>query len=228
MAIEGLNSVVHALDRLTATQQKGLWDHSYIVIMLLTLLVLIWYTVETQRLRKAGQAQTAKTSDLLREAQRQNEVSVFLLQEAQRQNEVTVMPILAISVDPVSDDDRDRVVLTNVGSGPAFNLSIDPLQWDRRKLNAEHGSSILRSGQTDHLQFHFVEGNSGNLLGAKTLGQWIHLQRIPDPFRLVVRCNSVNSRAYAFGFVCTSLAGRLRITYEGTVSAGDPVATTAA
>jgi hypothetical protein len=190
------------------------------------LLVLIWYTVETQRLRKEGQAQTDKTSDLLREAQRQNEVSVFLLQEAQRQNEVTVMPILAISVDPVSNEDRDRVVLTNVGSGPAFKLSIDPLQWDGRKLKIEHGSSILRSGQTDDLQFHFVEGQSGNLLGAKTLGPWIHLQRVPSPFRLIVRCNSVNSRAYVFGFVCTSAAGRLRIRYEGTASAD--VTTTAA
>src|SRR5215467_5957609 len=122
MGIEGFKSLVRALDRLTVTQQKGVWEHSYIVIMLLTLLVLIWYTVETQRLRKAGQAQTAKTSDLLREAQRQNEVSVFLLQEAQRQNEVTVMPILAIGVDQAADGEHDRIVLTNVGSGPAFNL----------------------------------------------------------------------------------------------------------
>src|SRR5215467_3575864 len=218
MGVERLDAIVRALDRLTAAQQKGIWEHSYIVIMLLTLLVLIWYTVETQRLRKAGQDQTAKTADLLREAQRQNEVSVFLLQEAQRQNEVSVMPILAIAVEPLAAGDADRIVLTNVGSGPAFNLSIDPLHWDSRKLKIEHGSSILRSGQADDLLFHFIEGNSGNLLGAKTLGQWIHLQRMPNPFRLVVRCNSVNSKAYAFGFLCTSLAGRLRITYEGTVS----------
>ena len=70
MGAERLDSIVRALDRLAAAQQKGIWEHAYIVIMLLTLLVLIWYTVETQRLRKAGQAQTAKTADLLREAQR--------------------------------------------------------------------------------------------------------------------------------------------------------------
>jgi hypothetical protein len=57
---QGINSVVQALDRLAASLQKGPWDHVYIVIVLLTLLVLIWYTVETQRLRKAGQDQTAK------------------------------------------------------------------------------------------------------------------------------------------------------------------------
>lgn len=227
MQIEGLNAVVRVLDRLVATQQKGLWEHAYVVIMLLTLLVLIWYTVETQRLRIAGQAQTTRTGDLLREAQRQNEVSAFLLQEAQRQNEVSVMPILAVAVDPKAEGDGDRIVLTNVGSGPAFNLSIDPLHWDSRKLKIEHGSSILRSGQADDLLFHFVEGNSGNLLGAKTLGQWIHLQRMPNPFRLVVRCNSVNSKAYAFGFLCTSLAGKLRIIYEGAASVDEHVATTA-
>src|SRR5215475_12152971 len=105
MEIEGLNSIVRALDRLAASQQKGVWEHAYIIIMLLTLLVLIWFTVETQRLRKAGQDQTTKTGDLLKEAQRQNEVSAFLLQEAQRQNEVSVMPILAVAVDPKSDSD---------------------------------------------------------------------------------------------------------------------------
>jgi hypothetical protein len=228
MAVDRLETIVRALDRLAATQQKGIWEHAYIVIMLLTLLVLIWYTVETQRLRKAGQAQTTRTGDLLKEAQRQNEVSVFLLQEAQRQNEVSVMPILAVAVDPKADGDGDRIVLTNVGSGPAFNLSIDPMHWDSRKLKIEHGSSILRSGQADDLLFHFIEGNSGSLLGAKTLGQWIHLQRMPNPFRLVVRCNSVNSKPYAFWFLCTSLAGKLRITYEGSASVGEHTTTTAA
>src|SRR5262249_51927692 len=33
MGLEGFNSIVRALDRLTATQQKGVWEHSYIVIM---------------------------------------------------------------------------------------------------------------------------------------------------------------------------------------------------
>jgi hypothetical protein len=215
---EGLNGIVRAVDRLTAVLHKGVWEHAYIVIVLLTLLVLIWYTIETQRLRKAGQEQTAKTAQLLNEAQRQNEVSGHLLREARRQNEVSVMPILAIAVEPVPGGDADRILLVNVGTGPAFNLSIDPHHWDSRDLKIEHESSILRSGQSDELHFHVVEGNSGNLLGAKTLGHWIHVKRMPSPLRLVVRCNSVNSNAYSFRFICTSQLGKLRITYEGTAN----------
>jgi len=228
MPPEGINAVVQAIDRLNASLQKGVVDHAYVVIVLLTLLVLIWYTIETQRLRKAGQTQTVKTAQLIAEAQRQNEVSRHLLSEARRQNEVSVMPILAISIEEMPNDDVDRIVLINVGSGPAFNLSIDPLHWDNRSLKIEHGSRILRSTQTDELRFHVVERESGNLLGAKTLSHWIHAKLVPSPLRIVIHCNSVNSKAYAFGFLCTSLAGKLRITYEGTVSVDEHMATTAA
>src|SRR5262245_29152005 len=125
MNAEGINAIVSALNRLAATLEKGAWDHAYIVIVLLTLLVLIWYTIETQRLRKAGQDQTAKTAQLLNEAQRQNDVSAHLLKEARRQNEVSVMPILAVAVETAADGEAERIALTNVGSGPAFNLSIE-------------------------------------------------------------------------------------------------------
>jgi len=218
MNAEEINTVVRALDRLTVVLQKGDWDHVYVVIVLLTLLVLIWYTIETQRLRKVGQDQTTKTAQLLAEAQRQNEVSGDLLREARRQNEVSVMPILAITVEPVPNGDADRIVFINVGSGPAFNLSIDPLHWNNRDLKIEHASSILMSGQSDELLFHVIEGNSGNLLGAKTLGHWIHAKRMPNPLNIVVRCSSVNTRAYAFRFMCTSHLGKLRVTYQGSAA----------
>jgi|SRR5215510_2239610 len=221
MDAEGVASIVRSLDRVAASLQKGVWDHVSVVVVLLTLLVLIWYTIETQRLRKAGQDQTTRTAQLLTEAQRQNEVWAHLLREARRQNEVSVMPILAMAVEPVpGGDDTDRIVLVNVGSGPAFNLSIDPLHWENRSLKIEHGSSILRSGQSDELLFHVIEGNSGNLLGAKTLGHWIHVKRMPSPLSVAVRCTSVNSNAYSFRFICSSQQGKLRITYEGHAADG--------
>jgi hypothetical protein len=158
---------------------------------------------------------------LLTEAQRQNDVSGHLLREARRQNEVSVMPILAIAVESVPDAETDRIVLINVGLGPAFNLSIDPHHWGSRDLKIEHASSILRPGQSDELQFHVIEGNSGNLLGAKTLGHWIHVKRMPNPLNVVTRCNSVNSKTYSFRFICTSHMGKLRITYEGSAADGE-------
>jgi len=106
------------------------------------------YTYETYKLRQAAQEQTRATGDLLTEAQRQNATSLSLvrqaqqqnavtanlLKEAQRQNEVAVMPILAVLVvspkqitssEALYGDTRPKLALRNVGTGPAFNVSID-------------------------------------------------------------------------------------------------------
>ena len=213
-----LESIARALERLAAAQQKGPWDYVQVIAVLLTLGVLIWYTVETYRLRKVAQDQTAATAQLLQEAQRQNEVSANLLQEAQRRNEMAVMPILAIAIESRPGGDKMQISLVNIGSGPAFNLSIDHIEWDNRKLQIEHESNVLRPTHSNELVFFFVERNSGSLLDAKTLSQWIRASRMPDPLDIVVRCNSVNSVAYAFMFKCTSHLGKLRITYEGSGS----------
>lgn len=84
-----LNAIARSLDRLVALQQKGPWDYIATVAVVLTLIVLVWYTIETYKLRKAAQAQTTETANLLGEAQRQNETSLRLVEQAQRQNDVT-------------------------------------------------------------------------------------------------------------------------------------------
>src|SRR5215471_8475829 len=94
-----LSSIAKALERLAAAQQRGPLDYVQMIVVLLTLCVLRWYTIETYRLRKTGQDQTAATAKLLEEAQRQNEVWAKQLQEAQRQNEVSVMPIVSVVVE---------------------------------------------------------------------------------------------------------------------------------
>jgi hypothetical protein len=215
---DDFNALIRAFDRLIAAQQKGTWDYVQIIIVLLTLGVLMWYTIETYRLRKVAQDQTTETAKLLREARRQNEVSDNLLREAQLQNEVSVMPILAVAIEPVPGGDSVRVVLRNVGSGPAFNLLIDRIDWDGRRLQIEPGSNVLRRGQANGLMFHFMEGGSGNLLDAHSLGLWLRASRMPNPISIKVRCNSVNTKPYLFVFSCTSDAGKLRITYEGSTS----------
>src|SRR5690242_696186 len=107
---DDLNSILRELARLINGQPRGTWDHIHTVAMLLTLGVLIWYTIETYKLRRAAQGQIIETTKLLRAAERQNDVSDNLLQEAQRQNEMSVMPILSVATEPGAGDSV-RVVL---------------------------------------------------------------------------------------------------------------------
>ena len=79
-----LNSIARALERLVESQQKSPWDYLYTVTVLLTFCVLVWYTVETCLLRKAGQVQSGETAKLLREAVHQNQVWASLLEEASK------------------------------------------------------------------------------------------------------------------------------------------------
>ena len=215
---DDLSRIARDLDQLVAIQQRGVEDYVRLIAVLVTLCVITWYTIETYRLRKVAQDQTAETSKLLREAQRQNEVSDNLLQEAHLQNEVLVMPILAVAVEPVPGADTIRIALLNVGSGPAFNLTIDHIEWGNRQLQIEHGRTVLRTGQEDELIFHFKELESGSLLDAQALSLWLSAHRIPDPLEILVRCNSVSSRPYTFEFSCTSNGGKVQITYKGSES----------
>jgi hypothetical protein len=49
-----LKQLLAALDRLVAAHQRGVWDYVSVIAVVLTLLVLIWYTVETYMLRVAA------------------------------------------------------------------------------------------------------------------------------------------------------------------------------
>jgi hypothetical protein len=211
---DDLNSVLRDLTQLINAQRSGTWEHIHTVAVLLTLGVLIWYTIETYRLRKVAQSQIAETTKLLRAAERQNDVYDNLLQAEQRRNEMSVMPILAVATEPAAGDSV-RVVLLNVGFGPAFNVSIDPVEWDGRGLHVEIDRSILRTGDTKELLFHFVQRDSGRLLDYQSLALWLGASRIPNPLHIKIHCDSVDSKPYVFQCSFTCLVGKLRIIYDG-------------
>jgi len=259
-----LNSIVHALDRIGTTLQKGPWDYVATVAVVLTLIVLVWYTIETYKLRKAAQAQTAETANLLKEAQHQNETSLRLLEQtqrqsetslrlveqaqrqndftaklvleaqhqnertaelvraAQRQNETAIMPILAIRVEPPHSifaksnprDEKSHLVLRNEGTGPAFNLSIEPYSADGCELHFDFGSSVLRPGEDRELTYDLQEGNSVIIGNVNELYNWINNEKLPDPVYLPVRCRSASSTDYTFTFRLTPMAGSLAVLLE--------------
>lgn len=88
-----------------------------------TLIVLIWYTVETQKLRR----------------------------EAQRQNENSMMPIVAAQTGYFEPYVKSScLAIRNLGSGPAFNIQISSIQISGKSGVFEH-SRTLAPGQVEIL-----------------------------------------------------------------------------
>ncbi|MGB9455389.1 MAG: hypothetical protein WCB12_05065 [Bryobacteraceae bacterium] len=83
------------------------------------LIVLIWYTVETHKLRL----------------------------EAQRQNEHSMMPVVAFQTGYFPPHTKSSsLVVSNLGSGPAFNIRISSIQLSGRAAVFEH-PFVLAPGQ---------------------------------------------------------------------------------
>jgi len=242
--------IVRALEHLAATQQKEVWDYIATIAVVLTLFVLIFYTRETYRLRKAAEQQTSETGKLLEEAHRQNEATIKLVSEAsrqneaavrlwneaQRQNEFSVMPLLAILLDlpelrtssQMIFGRTRRLVLRNVGNGPAFNVFIEPQSVDGKVLEFESERAALTHGEERTLKIHFEPQPDHGIMGTPdSLYEWINTGELPDPLQVVVRCRSVTSIDYWFMFRFTPKAGRLNVVYEGYESSRQaPLATT--
>jgi len=93
------------------------------IILLGTALVLIWYTYETYKLRKAAQRQIEVAQNQLSEAQRQIEVAQNQLKEAQRQIELQLRPFVIFEV-IVLQNGGYQGKLKNIGNGTAVNAKI--------------------------------------------------------------------------------------------------------
>lgn len=214
-----LTQITNAINGLATTMQKGPWDYASTIAVVLTLVVLIWYTVETSRLRVAAQKQTEETEKLLAEAQSQNRVSASLLKEAQWQNETAVMPMLAV-IHELSKDGRDRpiIAIQNAGPGTAFNLSADPVPspTGTGELRVDYEGNVQMPGHVSSLRFHIKEKNSiVTGLRPSDLNKEIETGQLPNPLDIVLRCSSVTSVQYSFTFRFTPEAGTLKVTFEG-------------
>ena len=239
--------IVRALEHLAAIQQKGPWDYASTIAVILTLGVLIWYTVETYRLRRAAQQQTTETGKLLNEAQRQNEATIKLVSEASRQNEVaaklwteaqrqnefSVMPLLAIllesartPVERLPGGAKSWLLLRNVGNGPAFNVFVEPYSADNKVLQFDIGRTVLTPGEERPLEIQFEHEPHSTWIGnPDSLYEWINTGHLPNPLHIGVRSRSVTGIDYKFTFSFTPEIGRLNVVYQGfeVISSGTPV-----
>ena len=165
------------------------------VLTFVTLLVLIWYTLETTRLRRSAQEQTTVTSRLLREAQRQNEQSM--------------LPIVALSLQlrPVDEGrlaqtewagaQRRFLVLRNVGNGPAFNVAIRPLAGRASQMCSFCHSDHLAAGEEEVVAPLLTRKDSPfNTSGLEEIEKEARSGELQVPHRVLVSYRSASGARY--------------------------------
>jgi hypothetical protein len=84
------------------------------ILTLITAVALIWYTIETSALRRA-------TQKLLKEAQIQNEHSIRPIVMLEPANDLRIL-------EKGANMPAVQTVVRNLGSGAAFNISVEPLR----------------------------------------------------------------------------------------------------
>jgi hypothetical protein len=119
--VQALHEIAQALHSAVWPQSVVEWAQVALVFLTAATLVVLWiYTRETVRLRQATEKQV--------------DVSHFLLKAAQEQNEASIRPILQI-VCTVENNSLSTFTtccqLRNLGTGPAFNIAIDSVQWSK-------------------------------------------------------------------------------------------------
>lgn len=237
------SSIVTALKSVSTSLQKGWLDYANLVVVSATFLALVFYTIETMRLRRVAQGQLEKTGKLIEEAhaqsvlsnllhqtaqeqtkiaqeqnrtaQEQNKMTSEIMSQAQLQNEISIMPMFAVYEDRTDSTVKNQLLLKNVGLGPAFNLTIDKAEWNGESVEFIDADGVMTPGEVRAIRVHHDDGNRhGTVLGVNQLYEWINTERLPEPLRIVIRCVSLHMKAYEFEFNCLAETGHLRIKYH--------------
>lgn len=216
-------TIVLALRELTNATQKSNWEIGLLAlgaaIGVGTFIVLVIYTVETKRLRKAAQKQIAVTEMALKSTRDQADVSTKLLQSTLEQNELTGMPILVCLIDV-----DGNCILKNTGKGVALNILIDSVEDlpNIAILRFTPYQRALTFGENTSFQFEFITNTmlirnvSDEKFLTKSLGEF-GLSSIP----INVRCKSITGQSYTFLHHCFVNYTKAYITFaEYTMTPG--------
>jgi hypothetical protein len=181
-------------------QGKGWMDIAALVIGILTFGALAVYTWLTHCLR----VETHK-----------------LLRQAELQNEIAIQPVLAVRIEDDSNPSAGHLVMENVGLGPAFNISIENVNYRDQTLRFFIREAMLKpnSPQTVYPTFNDSDG----LLFAERFRKKIHSEKVPQPIPINVRCVSLGKTAYSYLFHCESSEKELVITFHGMTRSGESV-----
>ncbi len=217
-----LQPIIDAVNRLAPSWKDQLWEHANTIVVGLTFLVLIWYTWETYRLRKTAQQQITETDKLLAEAQSQNKISqdqnsitAKLLAESQAQTELSIQPMFALHTSEIVRGIEPELVLTNVGRGPGYNITVVCLAGDNKRFHIHMQNNVMKPGDREHLSFSLYENKElkEKIFWVSRLSQEMETKDIPNPLRLYVRCDDLRMNFYEFWFDFEVSDGNSLITF---------------
>ena len=186
--------LIAIIERLAQSNQKGPWDYAGIVLGIVTLFVLIWYTVETYKLRQS--------------AQKQIELSNKALVAAQKQTELLTMPMLVFVV--VEKD----ILLVNAGSGIALNIFLETAEIEQGgeiQFHAER--KVLGPGDRMKVKAIYIRGNDHiSVDSISALRQ--QLLELDSNATITATCESIIGTQYMFRSQCRVVASEVFILFQ--------------
>jgi hypothetical protein len=152
------------------------------ILTLITAAALIWYTIETFRLRRA-------TQKLLKEAQIQNEHSIRPIVMLEPANDLHIL-------EKGANMPAVQIVIRNLGLGAAFNVDVEPLSGRSTTIRFVP-TMALAAGQREPVSLVYTEGSEQVVSGAYELIQrMFHSNELDDGARSTVRYVDVNGKPY--------------------------------
>lgn len=159
------------------------------ILTLITAAALIWYTIETSRLRRATQEQVEKTGLLLKEAQTQNEHSIQPIVTLERANDLRIL-------ENTANMPATQIVIRNLGLGAAFNIDVEPLRGPNTTIRFVPTMSLV-AGQREPISLVYTEDGKQVVSGAYELIQrMFHSNELDEGARSIVRYADVTSKRY--------------------------------
>lgn len=165
-----LERIARAVDQLVAAHQKGVCDYVNVVALVLTLVVVAYYTYETYKLRR----------------------------EAQRQNELATTPMVMLSR-KLDERGNRRLTLMNLGAGAAFNVHIDRIPAEQNVISFQECSALAAGAEEYVILFQTANGKT-YLAGDDQFEYLMRKGALPDAVSSVITYESAGGKGYRTDF----------------------------
>ena len=174
-------------------------DYANFVVLTATLVVVALYTRLTQKLRLG----------------------------AERQNRLSVLPILILDWPNPEFDKSDTPSVENIGTGPAFNVQIAPIEHGAVKVDfPQFGLLQVKDRNAPFMHISkVVEDSPGHRIqhgyqpSTQTLADLIQRNEFPDTFNVTIRYDDLVRKSYttAFDVSFDRFRGEFTVKYSGMV-----------